>query len=251
MAIDILVLRHGKKENKKAVPGSEKDKRIDLSEEGKIDCFNQGNMIIPSGVYQTLDVTVSNFLRTQRTAERMLAGAGYNKNIDEYTRRADIGLSYLNWKHPQVSEYGTEKKIADAHVLSALKYLYLPQEDKSISFMSKYAFALSDSLIQSAERLTRANKEKNALIMIVTHGSIIDALDSLLYSTVSVEGKKVEVNGFPGHYPMGEYIKGEIINNSSPNPVLIFSGKGRAITLEMNDLKSRRNQAYQHSQGNI
>lgn len=242
--IDALITRHGVKEKVKVTPGSEEDKKVDLSDAGKEGCFEQGKRNI-SANYTLIDITSSDFLRAMRTAERMAAGAGYQTDISTYRQRADWGLSGKNWEHSRVPPYGIEKAVADNFTQKMLTDLYFNKQDGAPA-LADTSFALTDGLVQGIERaLPLARSGERVLLLGATHATLIDALDSAIYDTLNVEGENVTFKDFPGHYAMGEFLSGSSVDLT---PAFRFMAKGREKIVSLDYLKKARDIAYEHSQ---
>jgi len=249
MTIDILLTRHGMKEDKKVVPGSDEDKKVDLSAEGKTKCYQSGlGVIKPYPNYAHVFVAASDFLRTRRTAEMMLEAGHYkidDSGLVAVVQRSDIGLSGgVNWKAHELPQYSDEGEAADNFRKVLLTDFYKPHDGRpDLPVMAKFAYALLDSLIGGVEaemRKMKEMKDKNALVLVATHTPVIDAFGNSIYGSLIVnEQGETRVENFPGFFRMGEYIQGSILKIAD-DPCFIFHVKGNEMGYKLSELKQMR-----------
>lgn len=250
MTIDILLTRHGIKEAKKVVPGSDEDKNeVDLSQEGKVKCYESGlDVIRPYPFYSQVFVVTSDFLRVRRTAEKMLEAGHYDMSdsgLVTILKRSDISIGGgINWKAPELLPYSDEGEAADNFRKGLRKDFYKPHEGRQdLPVMSRFAYALFDSLICGIETEMKRIKEmknRDTLLLVATHTPIIDAFGNSIYRSLVVDDNgDTSVENFPGFFRMGEFIQGSI-HSLNDDPHIMLNVKGKEMDYKLSELKQMR-----------
>lgn len=243
------------------VPGSVRDQRLPLSYAGAQNAYQTGQNpeVIPSEC-NLIIAARSTLVRTTHTLQNMLAGAGYNpdaKAVKWLPEDKRIGLECgYDFEFPGLPKYGAQNPAADNYVRAILTECFVPKgEDPRRPVMAALGYALLDSLISGIEEaLPIARDGGKVLIAQATHAPIIDALDALLFDVVKVDkAGAVTLEGWPGHYAMGQYVAGTSNRElDSANPLFVFFPKQPspvAKTLSLDDLKRTRERALDLSQG--
>jgi broad specificity phosphatase PhoE len=242
MSIDILVTRHGKKDPKPSINGSEEDRQtIDLSPEGRKKCYDEGkNKISPD--YDLVHVITSDFLRAISTAEEMLKGAGYdisdpNKVIVEINPNINIGRG-VDWFAPEIPNWN--KLPQNEYIMRMFSELYKPHENRpDLPSMAGYAYDLLDATIRAVEGQIKRNPCKG-FVLITTHATIIDAFGGAVGGYLKIDNSgNPHLVDFPGAFNMGECIKGRI-SKAEDDPLIVFDVKGKEAQYKISELKAMR-----------
>ncbi|PIN86097.1 hypothetical protein COV19_06390 [Candidatus Woesearchaeota archaeon CG10_big_fil_rev_8_21_14_0_10_44_13] len=249
MSIDLLITRHGKKEKKSVVAGSDDDKKVDLSQEGKVECYEIGKSVIGAYPhYSHIHAAKSEFLRTHRTVEMMLAGAKYNINdsgLVTLAEKSSLGFAGVNWASEKLPPFSDDKiEVADKYREVLLLDFYRPRTDEpNLPVMARFAYGVLDAVIEGVnEEIERGSGKigKNALVLVATHAPIIDAAANHLYGSLIVDGDgKTKVEDFPGFFRMGEFVTGHV-DTGLKGPYVVFDIKGKEKPYSMPQLKEMR-----------
>ena len=249
-----LVARHGKKTNEvsDAESGTLVDKLVPLTPEGVAQMQQLGTRTIKPDFYQVIDATTSPYVRTRQSMQEMVVGAGYASHTVGRAEREDLWFGIANWAAEGVPHY--DPASGNEYVQEILKKFWMgPQGANGQPVIAQFAYGVIDSFIRGVERIMpEVQRGANALVMVVTHGTVIDAADAQIYGTVQpqLRGNPL-IRDFPGNYAWGEVIALEWDSISSGLPWFKVSAKGREKVLSLDDLKDFRDKAYRNVLGHI
>ncbi len=249
-----LVARHGKKTNEvsDAESGTLVDKLVRLTPEGSAQMRELGGRVIKPNFYQLIDATTSPYVRTRQSMHAMLMGAGYEQHLAARAEREDLGFGIANWAAEGVPHYDPAR--GNDYVQEMLQKFWMgPQRADRQPVIAQFAYGVIDSFIQGVERvLPEVQRGANALVMVTTHGTVIDAADAQLYETIQprLQGNP-QLQTFPGNYAWGEVISLELDRVAQGLPWFKVNAKGRERTLSLDDLKDFRDKAYHNTLGHL
>ena len=273
--LHLLTTRHEAKMKPvgKIIPGSVEDQRLPLSYEGAKNAYKTGqdSKVVPPGCGVVI-AGRSTLVRTTQTLQQMLAGAGYNPDdtasVQWQPESVETGLACgYNFEYPGLPAYSPQNPAADNYVKALLEQCFVPVDsDKTRPVMAAMGYALLNSMITGIETaLPFVRDGGNVLVTQATHAPFIDALDAVLFDTVTIDAagkgtvQEPAVGGWQGHYAMGEFIKGEIyqvnLGNIPTDPTFLINGKkgifksGRSVLFSLDTLKKIRDKAYNLSLG--
>lgn len=267
MSIAILITRHGKKEKKEVVAGSNEDKKVDLSPEGKVECYELGKKVISAYPhYSHIHAATSDFLRTKRTAEKLLEGSNYRINdsgLVTLVQKPSLGFGGIDWASKLLPQYSEEGQAGDDFRIALLTDFYRPTKGKpNLPVMARFAYGVLDAVIEGVEGevkrkgqklvydgifdpMIEAIKEKvegkgHSLVLVATHAPIIDAAANHLYGSLIVgDNGETRVENFPGFFRMGEFITG-YVDSGLNGPSVVFNIKGKEKPYSLSQLKEMR-----------
>ena len=251
----IIISRHGVKypgldfsmEKQKFVPGSIDDKtRMHITPESQIQMAEQGLEVFGDEKYGYIYVVNSDHIRTTESSDAILTQVNFS--MFGGVRLEELGLGGVDWKHPKMPKYTSDKAVQDQCVYDLFTNFFFTSREEGLANMAKTGVNFFNSLIQAIDRVQFQYKKEGDKVGIVhtTHNPVIDTFQmpvldyienfSIIHTRPSSGKAKISQDFFKngGCIDMGEMITGDIYGLHTKMPVLEVTVKGieKSLTYE-------------------